>query len=167
MVDIYGECGDKVCSRKQESDCWKKVEKEYMFYLSFENSLCKDYITEKFYNAMNHSIVPITLGGALNGAHNDYNDAAGAPAHSFIDVLRDYPDPAVLAAHLKDLRARPSLYAEHFWWKDYYRTGRQSPMKQYCQVCERLHTMDTSKPEVMEDLDKWWVQEAKCRPIKV
>lgn len=80
------------------------VEKDYMFYLSFENSLCKDYITEKFYNAMNHSVVPITLGGALNGAHNDYEDAAGAPRHSFIDVLREYPKPADLAAYLKSLR---------------------------------------------------------------
>ena len=73
------------------------VEKEYMFYLSFENSLCKDYITEKFYDAMNHSIVPITLGGALNGAHNDYEEAAGAPAHSFIDVLRHINSLSILA----------------------------------------------------------------------
>ena len=99
------------------------VEREYMFYLSFENSLCKDYITEKFYSAMNRSIVPITLGGALEGACNDYVDAAGAPSHSFIDALRDYPDPAKLATYLKTLRTKPSLFAEFFWWKDFYRTG--------------------------------------------
>ena len=99
------------------------VEREYMFYLSFENSLCKDYITEKFYSAMNRSIVPITLGGALEGACNDYVDAAGAPPHSFIDALRDYPDPAKLATYLKTLRTKPSLFAEYFWWKDFYRTG--------------------------------------------
>ena len=96
------------------------VEREYMFYLSFENSLCKDYITEKFYSAMNRSIVPITLGGALEGACNDYVDAAGAPPHSFIDALRDYPDPAKLATYLKTLRTKPSLFAEYFWWKDFY-----------------------------------------------
>ena len=142
------------------------VEQEYMFYLSFENSLCKDYITEKFYNAMNHSVVAVTLGGALNGDHNDYEDAAGAPRHSFIDVLRGYPDPAKLAAYLKSLRAKPSLYAEYFWWKDFYRTGDQSPMNQYCDVCKRLHTMGNQK-QVVEHLDKWWVYDAKCRPMKI
>lgn len=140
------------------------VEREYMFYLSFENSLCKDYITEKFYSAMNRSIVPITLGGALEGACNDYVDAAGAPPHSFIDALRDYPDPAKLATYLKTLRTKPSFFAEYFWWKDFYRTAHQPPIKQYCQVCKRLHTLKEGESQVVEDLENWWVKKARCKP---
>ena len=34
----------------------------YKFYFAFENSLCDDYITEKFFNMLKHNIVPVVLG---------------------------------------------------------------------------------------------------------
>ena len=55
------------------------LERDYKFYLAFENSICRDYVTEKFFKSMLYSTVPIVYGGA------DY-EAAGAPPHSFIDV---------------------------------------------------------------------------------
>ena len=55
------------------------LERDYKFYLAFENSKCLDYVTEKFYNALLFSIVPVVYGGA------DYN-AIGAPKNSYIDV---------------------------------------------------------------------------------
>ena len=63
-VDIYGKCGHLNCPRSQENNCWEKVDKYYHFYLAFENSICKDYVTEKFFNAMERYVVPIVLGGA-------------------------------------------------------------------------------------------------------
>ena len=47
-VDIYGSCGKMSCPRSDQN-CFKMLSKNYKFYLSFENSNCKDYITEKLY----------------------------------------------------------------------------------------------------------------------
>jgi len=55
------------------------LEQDYKFYLSFENSLCRDYVTEKFYNPLLYSTVPVVYGGA------DY-ESIKAPHHSFIDI---------------------------------------------------------------------------------
>jgi len=46
-VDVFGNCGSMQCSRDNEEDCRKMAAKKYKFYMSLENSLCLDYITEK------------------------------------------------------------------------------------------------------------------------
>lgn len=58
QVDIYGYCSENLCDETDDvgidrSECFRKLAKQYKFYLSFENSNCKYYITEKmFRNAL-------------------------------------------------------------------------------------------------------------------
>lgn len=63
-LDTYGQCGTKSCPRYDMSRCWKMLEQDYYFYLSFENSFSQDYVTEKLLHALQHYTVPIVYGGA-------------------------------------------------------------------------------------------------------
>lgn len=67
-IDIFGKCG-KACPSKfkngQEGSCKEIIAKEYKFYFAFENSICKDYVTEKFFQILNYNIVPVVMGGGV------------------------------------------------------------------------------------------------------
>lgn len=66
-LDIYGNCGDKFCPSYGNVDmdeCYALVESFYYFYLAFENSFCKDYVTEKILTGLEHFSVRVVYGGA-------------------------------------------------------------------------------------------------------
>lgn len=63
-IDIYGSCGTKRCPRYQANKCLRMLERNYYFYLAFENSIAEDYVTEKLLHALQHYTVPIVYGGA-------------------------------------------------------------------------------------------------------
>lgn len=60
-IDIYGGCGYLWCDRTKPDYCLSKIETDYYFYLSLENSLSEDYVTEKLLTALNHYAVPVVL----------------------------------------------------------------------------------------------------------
>ncbi|CAH2106205.1 unnamed protein product [Euphydryas editha] len=63
-IDIYGDCGTLKCPRKKQDECTKMIERDYYFYLSFENSFAEDYVTEKLLYPLQNNAVPIVYGGA-------------------------------------------------------------------------------------------------------
>lgn len=63
-IDIYGACGNFYCPKDSVDDCYALLERDYYFYLAFENSLSEDYVTEKLFTSLEHFAVPVVYGGA-------------------------------------------------------------------------------------------------------
>ncbi len=150
------------------------AERKYKFYLSFEDAICKDYVTEKFFSIFGGlNLIPVVLGGA--------NYSAIAPPHSYIDAAQ-FESPKALARYLKLLDSDDARFNEYFWWRDYYtRTFQHHQVVKYtailwqyeysfismafqslCDVCKRLHT-DSGVTSSYPDMREWWVKEAGCR----
>ncbi|KAK0094692.1 hypothetical protein PV326_010292 [Microctonus aethiopoides] len=148
-VDIYGRCGNKHCAK--DEDCFGTiVEPNYYFYLSFENSLCEDYVTEKFYNAAKYNVVPVVYGGA--------NYSLIAPPKSFINAL-DFESPQHLAKYLKMLTQHPDEYIKYFKWKEYYEVSNPNELA-ICRLCRLLHEKITV-PKMYNSLSMWYNND-KC-----
>nr|CAH7760465.1 unnamed protein product [Callosobruchus chinensis] len=143
-VDVYGKCGTLICSRETSEACYDLIETNYKFYLSFENSYCTDYVTEKMYNILKKNVIPIVYGGA--------NYTALAPPHSVIDVS-EFETVKELTDYLKELDEDPEEYLKYFEWKREYSaiTGSQQTL---CELCEKLNQPIGTK--IYARFKQWW-----------
>lgn len=147
-VDIYGSCGNLTC--KSRTACYAMLEKNYRFYLSFENSYCKDYTTEKLFRTLQRNVIPIVYGGG------DYRQVA--PPHSVINV-EDFDSVENLANYLKELEKDVDRYLQYFQWKkDYVIDGGVDIT--VCKLCEMLN--DPNQPtKTYTNINEWWFHSSK------
>ena len=110
-VDVYGHCGPLKCIQNGELDCNELVGRTNKMYLAFENAICKDYVTEKFFKMLQYNIIPVVFNGAR------MSDVA--PAHSYINVM-DYGSVRELVDDIKRIADDDALFASYFWWRDYF-----------------------------------------------
>ncbi|CAG2058455.1 unnamed protein product [Timema podura] len=153
QVDVYGSCGSMSCSRSRGGECFQMLDQDYKFYLSFENSLCQDYVTEKLFSIMRHNVVPVVYGGA------DYGRLA--PPGSYIDA-RSFPDARSLAEFLRHLDRTPEEYARYFWWKAHYGVANKTAPFILCQLCQKLNDPGL-QPKTYSDIHQWYSGPDVCR----
>ncbi|XP_063695627.1 glycoprotein 3-alpha-L-fucosyltransferase A-like [Culicoides brevitarsis] len=157
-VDIYGACGteDLDCPRNEEEKCLQMLEKDYKFYLAFENSNCRDYVTEKvFLNSLQRNILPIVMGANAE----DYQKML--PDKSFIHV-DDFETAAHLGAYLNLLDQDDALYNSYFKWKG---TGEFIAADYWCRVCAMIHIPNKDKSKYsLSDVSfrEWWQGKGVC-----
>ncbi|CAG7837240.1 unnamed protein product [Allacma fusca] len=153
-VDIYGACGSHKCPHTLEDrdPCLKHIGDQYKFYLAFENALCEDYITDEFFAAFEHGMVPVTYG------LGDYTQVA--PHHSYINML-DFPSLKHLAKYLVHLSTNGEEYRK-LWELDRRRTSRKV-CKSFRQWWNRKRSEDWGK----DYFRKWFLnskdQNAACK----
>ncbi|CAG2106166.1 unnamed protein product [Medioppia subpectinata] len=118
--------------------------------------LCKDYVTEKLFNAMQYDIIPIVFGSA--------NYTAILPPNSYIDALQ-FPTVPTLVDHLMEVSSNEILYKSYFQWKNNFCVNS---IHYLCSLCKHLNenALQTGVITTNRDIIKWWVRDAKCKTIK-
>ena len=122
---------------------------KYKFAIAFENAICNDYITEKFWRPLYAGVVPIVRGSPTV---KDW-----APSDKSIIVADDFLTPKDLADHLKFLDHNDAEYEKYLAWKSEGVTNKRL-LEHYhsrewdidneglsfidgfqCYVCDQLH----------------------------
>lgn len=153
-VDIYGKCGHHRC-REGRFGCYKEIAGNYSFYLAFENSICKDYSTEKLFHPLLNDMVPVVMGGV--------NYSAVAPPGSYIDFSA-FRTPRELGEYLMEVQRSPESYKKYFRWKSEYAIER--PVFS-CVMCEQIHGLFSAPVKrPPRSLYKFLWEDAKCTTWK-
>jgi alpha-1,3-fucosyltransferase len=161
-VTVYGECG-KPCpildDNGKRGDCKEIISKKYKFYFAFENSLCKDYVTEKFFQILPYDIIPVVYG---YGYYSTY-----VPKSGFINAL-DYPSAKHLAEYLMFLDKNKTAYNSYFKWKENIKFINDGLIFGHiCEFCIRLNLdiHEGVENHIITDMEKFWSGEDHCKLV--
>ncbi|VDM99336.1 unnamed protein product [Thelazia callipaeda] len=136
-ITQYGNCNNMAC----DEECANKLRMSHRFYLAFENSVCRDYVTEKVFRNMKELLVPVVLKNSI-----------------YANIL---PDASYIAADDFNSPRELALYLKYFEWTKYYQ--KSTSINYSCALCKYLHehsNHNTSK--TISDIRSWWFEEGQC-----
>ena len=129
-IDEFGVCsGHVVCPQKNgqyTSSCDKYID-TYKFYLAFENSYCRDYISEKVWRSFERNQIPVV-------ATSD-STLRLLPANSYLNVF-DFPTIEALANRMIEIANNESLFNSYFQWRKHYERNNE---RDFCKLCRTLY----------------------------
>ena len=157
-VDIYGKCGTYSCS-KPRVWCKRKFSENYKFYLSFENSLCNDYLTEKIFTIYMDDVdyIPVVKGAPNIKEH--------LPNNTYISAA-NFKSPKELAKFLTIVGKNESHYISLLKEKDKYYPYK-NPIEEtgMCNICRHLN--EGYQINRTLNIDKW-LWEGQCeKPVDI
>uniref|UniRef100_A0A4W3J1F4 Fucosyltransferase n=1 Tax=Callorhinchus milii TaxID=7868 RepID=A0A4W3J1F4_CALMI len=116
QVDSYGEClhnKDLPAHLRDpttmDNDGFHKILAQYKFILAFENAVCDDYITEKFWRPLKLGVVPVYYGSS--------NIADWLPSNRSAILVRNFSHPKDLAEYIMRLDRDDRDYEAFLEWK--------------------------------------------------
>ena len=148
-IDIYGKCGRYTCD--DNKDCKKQLSDSYKFYLAFENSLCKEYTTEKLFYLFQEdfNIIPMVRGAS--------DTVSIVPSNTYISTS-DFNTPKSLALYLSKVASNETLYLSFLKEKDRFGV-RNITLYNYgmCSLCKQLNNNYTRQTPL--DINDWYTNQ--------
>ncbi|XP_060780576.1 4-galactosyl-N-acetylglucosaminide 3-alpha-L-fucosyltransferase 9-like [Neoarius graeffei] len=148
-VHLFG----KITGARMKDEDYYSTMASCKFYLSFENSIHKDYFTEKLNGPLTVGTIPVVLGPP----RQNYEDFA--PANSFIHV-NDFPNAEALAKYLHQLDKDDEAYKRYFDWRKHVTAAphliyrNQQFVIYICHACEYIGRHKEYK--AVHGIYKWW-----------
>jgi len=120
------------------------IDQKYFFYMGFENSLCIDYITEKFFHYYTRDVVDVVRG-------SDYDRLLP----NVIDAIK-FSSAADLSKYLQNVADSKELYTRYLRNKDRYMVNRwTSYVAPFCNICEKLHNIESNRKLYNDHVTFW------------
>ncbi|CAF2971610.1 unnamed protein product [Rotaria sp. Silwood2] len=150
-VTRIGFCSWNKC-RKRRDECLNELANTHPFFLAFENSLCRDYATEKYANVIiNRRMIPVVFSKTSN---------LYIP-NSFIDA-NQFSSPEDLGQFLINIVNNSTLYDSYFKWINEYELVIPDENDYLCELCKKLHN-PIEPYKVYDSMKKWLYDDAKCQ----
>ena len=144
-IDVYGRCGQP-CPGDYAS-CLDLL-KPYKFYFAFENTDCRDYVTEKYWRVLERGQIPVVAW--------KYSMEGLVIPGSYINVY-DFKDLDSAGKHIKKVSENRTLYNNYFKWKTKYAPYYHNP---FCTICEKLK--NSSLPSQVYHNMYGWLTNSFC-----
>lgn len=145
-VDILGTCGRTWdCGTAWIHDnCFGILNTTYKFYLAFENALCREYRTEKFFENFNYDIVLVARGGISA-------DDVIQPKDTYISAS-GFHNEADLGKYLKKISDNIDEYATILKRKSQYSFPgfQESYQNALCTLCEKMNHQEDNRQEIVD-----------------
>lgn len=159
-IDSYGKCLNNrklPLSAQSNNEYFLNFIAFYKFVIVIENSICEDYISDKFWQALRVGVVPIYFGSL---SAKDW-----FPNNKSAILLQDFPTPKLLSDYINKLMKDDDLYDEYLEHKILGKISNEKLMEELearpyqnqaiktthefiCFLCKKLHDNSTRQETV-------------------